>query len=98
MAIPQSFSITLGNETYKVTIVWNTIGGLWILNLNDSSGNPVIQGIPLVTGLGLLRQYGYLGLDGDLFIQSTTDPYALPTFEGLGSTSNIYYTTDQSIL
>jgi hypothetical protein len=98
MAIPQTFSITLGSESYKVTLVWNTIANLWILDLNDSSGNPIIQGIPLVTGLGLLRQYGYLDFDGDLFVQSTTDPYALPTFAGFGSTSNLFYTTDESIL
>lgn len=98
MAIPQQFSITLGGESYKISLVWNSIGQVWMMNLNDSSNNPIVNGIPLVTGIGLLRQYGYLGFEGDLFVQSTTNPDALPTFNGLGSTSNLYYTTDESAI
>jgi len=98
MALAQQFSITLGSETYKINLVWNNVGGLWIMNLNDASNNPIVHGIPLVTGIGLLRQYGYLGFEGDLFVQSNNDPDALPTYAGLGVTSQLYYTTDKSAI
>lgn len=98
MAIPQKFSITLGSETYKINLVWNNIGQVWIMDLNDASNNPIVNGIPLVTGIGLLRQYGYLGFEGDMFVQSNNNPDALPTFSGLGITSNLYYTSDNSVI
>ena len=98
MAIPQKFAISLGGQSYNLNLYWNTVNQTWILDINDSGNNPIVNGIQLVTGIGLLHQYAYLGFVGDLFIQTSNDPDALPTYSGMGTTSGLYYTTDTSVI
>lgn len=94
MGVAQQFSVSLGGETYNLRIVWNAIGQIWVMDINDSGNNPIVNGISLVTGIGLLRQYAYLDIAGDFFVQSSNQADALPTYSGLGSTSQLYWTTD----
>ena len=95
---PQSFNITLGGTTYEFTLQYRNdpagLGG-WCLDIADRFGNAIVQGIPLVTGINLLAQYGYLniGNGGGLWVQTTDDPDAVPTFENLGSSGQIYWVT-----
>lgn len=89
---PQTFSITLGNQGYQLTVVWRDPFG-WYLDIADSAGNPLVQSIPLVTGADLLAQYGYLGINGQLRVQTDNDPDAVPTFENLGKQSHLYFVT-----
>jgi len=98
MAIPQTFSISLGGNTYNLNLYWNTVNQTWILDINDSGNNPIVNGIQLVTGIGLLRQYRYLGFVGDLFVQTSNNPDALPTYDGMGTSSGLYYTSDESTI
>lgn len=91
---PQNFTIALGVTTYQMRVWWNnaTNGG-WTLDIADASGVPIVQGIPLVTGANLLRQYAYLGLNqGILSVQTDFDIDAVPTFTNLGQTSHLYFT------
>jgi hypothetical protein len=96
MGVPQQFTISLGGETYNLKIVWNNIGQEWIMDINDSSNNPIVAGIALVTGIGLLRQYGYLDIagGGDFFVQTANDPDAPLTYASFGSNGYLYFTTD----
>jgi hypothetical protein len=89
----QTFSVTLAGATYDMTLTWRdapALGGGWMLDLADASGNPLIQGIPLVTGADLLAQHAHLGLGFQLYIQSDGDPAAAPTYTSLGVTSHLY--------
>ncbi len=91
---PQTFSITLGGVSYNLTLQYRSDPeGGWILDIADQSDNPILQGIPLVTGTNLLAQYAYLGLNGALYCQTSTDPDAVPTFDNLGSDGLIYWVT-----
>lgn len=92
-AEPQSFQIALGSNTYNVTVSWNSIATCWVVDLADDVGTPILQGLPLVTGLDLLRQYQYLGLGGSLIAQSDTNPDLVPEFDTLGSSSHLYFVT-----
>jgi hypothetical protein len=91
---PQKFSITLSGSEYEMLLLWrNAQDAGWTLDIADTLGNPIIQGIPLVTGCNLLEQYDYLGFDGMLWVQTTADPDAVPTFDTIGSASHLYWYT-----
>lgn len=91
---PQTLSITLAGVTYNLRLSWNWTGQNWVLDLLDVNENPLVNGIPLVTGADLLAQYGYLNLGGQLVVQTTNDAAAVPTFTNLGSQSNLYFVTN----
>ncbi len=92
---PQSqvFSIALNGVTYNLTLMWRTAPapGNWVLDIADSANNPLIQGIPLVTGCDLLGQYEYLGIGGGLWVSTDGDPSAIPTYSNLGTLSHLYF-------
>jgi hypothetical protein len=89
---PQSFAISLSGVAYTMTFQYRsaTEGG-WILDIGDALGNPMVCGIPLVTGHNLLEQYDSLGFPGELWVMSDGVPDAVPTFANLGSSSHVYY-------
>jgi len=88
---PQSFSISIAGATYNLRLTYqNVADGGWVLDLSDSSGNAIVQGIPLVTGADLLAQYGYLGLGFSLVVNTDGDADAVPTFANLGTLSHLY--------
>jgi hypothetical protein len=68
----------------------NVIGG-WVLDISDINNNPIICGIPLVTGIDLLYQYQYLGIGGSLIVATDGSPDTPPTFDNLGSTGHVYF-------
>ncbi len=96
-AVPQSFSISLNSVIYNLTIVWNTQSTSWTLDIADVNSNPILQGIPLITGADLLEQYAYAGIGGSLYVQSDGDQTAVPTFSNLGTTGHLYFVTPQDL-
>lgn len=93
-AEPQSFTISLAGIEYKLRVVYADVAeGGWVVDIADVSGNPIVAGIPLVTGHDLLEQYAYLGLGGQLVVATDGDPDAVPTFANLGTTSHLYFIT-----
>lgn len=91
---PQTLAVSLVGTTYNLTIKWNTIDQLWVLDLYDSNNNLLVGGINMVPGQNLLSPYGYLEIGGQLIIQTDNDPNANPTFDSLGSTTHLYFLTD----
>jgi hypothetical protein len=89
---PQSFTVSLAGFDYQLTLKYrNTDDGGWTLDIADSTGNPLLSGEPLVTGIDLLDQYQHLGFNGSLYVQTTADPDAVPTFENLGTDALLYW-------
>lgn len=94
-ADPQTFKITLGKIDYRLTVQYRNAGGAgWILDVADEDGNPMVSGIPLVTGVDLLGQCAYLGFGGRLWVQGAADPDDVPTFDDLGVGSKVYWVAD----
>ncbi|WP_288074679.1 hypothetical protein [Pseudomonas sp.] len=88
----QRFRITLSGVEYQLAIQWrNAAEAGWVLDIADSSGAAIVKGIPLVTGCDLLEQYRHLGLTGTLWVQTTSDPDAVPTFDNLGDGAHLYW-------
>lgn len=91
IASPQSLNISLLGVQYGLLITWNPQSQVWLLDIADNQNNPLVQGIPMVTGTDLLGQYAYLGLGGSLFVYVDYNPDALPSFTDLGQQSNLYF-------
>ena len=95
IASPQTLSISLNGVLYNLSLAWNTISASWTLDIADVNNNDLITGIPLVTGCDLLEQYAYVGIDGSLYVVTSGDPSATPTFLTLGNASNLCFVTPQ---
>lgn len=98
--MPQAFAISLAGVTYNLTLKWNDVlyrGGLvtpcWMLDIADANNVPLATGLPLVTGADLLAQHPYLGIGGQLIVQSDNDPNLVPDFDTLGRTGQLYFVT-----
>lgn len=90
----QTFTVTLSGVIYTFTLQYRNIDqGGWVLDIGDVTNTPILQGIPLVTGTDLLGKYAYLGFVGGLYVQTTTDPDAVPTFDNIGIDGQLYYVT-----
>lgn len=87
---PQTFTIPVAGTTYGLTVRWNVPNDSWILDIADVSGNPIVSGIPMVTGSDLLEQFGYLSFGFSLVAQTDNAPDAVPTFDNLGTTGHLY--------
>ena len=90
---PQRFSVTLAGVVYQMKLRWHAKSDAWILDIADSEGAAIVQGIPLVTGVDILGQYGYLGIGGQLIAQTDFDPSAPPSATNLGTTGHLYFVT-----
>ncbi|WP_213993455.1 hypothetical protein [Sodalis sp. dw_96] len=91
----QTFFIKLAGTLYKMTLLWRDSAG-WILDIADSAGNALIQGIPLVINVDLLAQYAYLGFNGQLMVMLDDDDQLLPTSTDLGNSSHVYFISASS--
>ncbi len=89
----QTFRINLAGVTYSINLYWNAISGFWCIDVADTSGNPLVNGIPLVANTDLLAQYPELNFNGQLIVQSDNDPNAAPTSDNLGTASHLYFVT-----
>jgi hypothetical protein len=88
---PQTLSVTLGGNQYNLRVLWNNAASCWVLDIYDASNNPVVLGIAVVTGVDLLRQFGYLNFGGQLIAQTDFDTLAVPTADNLGTNGNLYF-------
>lgn len=92
-AEPQTFKIPIGGTTYGLTVRWNVPNASWIIDIADASGNPIVSGIPMVTGADLLEQFGYLSFGFQLIAQTDNSPDTVPTFDAMGTTAHLYAVT-----
>lgn len=90
----QTFPITLNGTAYRLTFTYRDADEAgWIMAIADTDGTTILSGVPLVTGCDLLAPYAHLGLGGAMLVVSDGEPDAVPTFDGLGSTSHLYWIT-----
>lgn len=95
----QTFKVQLSGTVYTFTLIYRDDPGGeggWVLDIGDSLNNPILRGIPLVTGADLLAQYEYLGFGGQLIVATSSNPGDVPLFTNLGSDANLYWIPDAS--
>jgi hypothetical protein len=89
---PQRMTLNLGGSIYQLRFGFaNEAEGGWFMDIADSLGNPMVTGIPLVTGADLLAQYRYLGIPGRLWVTTDGAPNAVPTYANLGSAGHLFF-------
>ena len=88
---PQTFSASLGGTVYQITLLWNSVGGFWVIDIADQNGGVILQGIPLVANVDLLEQFAYLGFGGKLVVQTDGNPLVDSTLDNLGVNSHVYF-------
>ena len=75
----QSLRVTLtingGTQTFRLRLVYNQVAPWWSLDISDDSGNPLVLGIPLLTGVwpaaNVLAPYDYMRI-GSLYVINQT--------------------------
>ena len=88
---PQAFTVDVVGVSLRLRFSYqNAPDGGWIMDINDVDGNPLVLGHPLVTGQDLLEQYPDLGIPAVMWVATSSDPDAVPTFENLGETAHLY--------
>ena len=93
---PQSFQIALSGIEYIITCKWNdSPEGGWVLDFADGlTETPIVANIPLVTGINLLDGLSYLNINGELYVFTDGDDFAVPTLLNLGIESKLYFSTE----
>lgn len=92
---PQTLTMALGGVDRRLTVTWREAPEAgWILDIADTTGAPIVSGLPLVTGADLLAQHQHLGLGAQLWVATDGDPDAVPTFDNLGTAARLYLVVD----
>lgn len=92
--LPQQFTIDLAGVTYTLVNKWNDMAQSWYLDILNEAQEPVVAGMPFVTGADLLEGLEYLGIGGALTVYTNGDAAAVPTLDNLGTDCNLYFQTD----
>lgn len=78
-------------QTYSLRLIYEFgPDDCWLLDISDSFGNPIVCGIPLVTGCDLLAQFAYLGFGCSLYCTTDGDRPTPPKWWNLGSTAHLW--------
>lgn len=93
---PQTFEINLAGTDYLLTCRFNNSDEAgWFLDIaNAETAEPIVAGIPIITGADLLAGLAYLGIGGQLFCYTDGAATAVPTYENLGIESHVFFQTE----
>lgn len=91
--IPQQFTISLNGIDYVMNSKWNVNSG-WIIDIMDAQKNPLVFDIPLTTGLDILEPFPECGIEGQMFVLTDGNDFAVPTLENLGVEANLYFVSN----
>lgn len=91
----QRFKLDLGGTTYNFRLTYNAAqDGCWVMDIGDDNGAVLVAGIPLVSGVDLLAQHRHLGFTGGLIVTTDRGAGEVPSFDGLGVTSRLFFIPD----
>lgn len=93
----QTFQIALAGVTYSITMWWSSTADCWNISIADANQIPIIDSIPLVTGVDLLGPFDYLQFGGQLVVQTDHSPDSVPTYTNLGTTGHVYFVVKTTI-
>lgn len=89
---PQTFTITLARQSYRCRLQWNVPADCWVLDFDDQYGEPILHGVPLVTGTDLLDGFEYLGFNGAMLVVTTASDTDMPPGRwDLGERGHLYF-------
>ena len=86
----QTLGIALIGVTYRLTVQWRNAFSTWFLDIADTNGNPLLQGLALVSGCDLLQEHQELGIGGTLVMLCDAG-VAAPAFDNLGTSAHLLF-------
>jgi hypothetical protein len=97
----QKFKVTINGLDYGMRLLWNKASSCWVIDIYTDGGDPLLMGMPLITGIDLLLQFEYLGIGkNDETVTLTqlivmtyavgVSPDTVPTWENLGTDGFLY--------
>lgn len=88
---PQRLAVSLGGVTYRMSVRWNDHSRVWVVDVGNDAGVPIVSSVPLVTGCDLMEQYRHLGIGGELWAWGPND--FPPGYEDLGTSGGLAFVT-----
>ena len=87
-----NFNAVIDTFPLRFRQVWNSRESAWRLDIQDSAGVPIVQGLKLLPNKNLTGRYVDERLPvGDFFFLSVDDNRDRPTFDNLGKAQKLYY-------
>jgi len=94
--VPQSFDIEMAGRSLTIYTKWNDSSKVWEFDLFDIDQNKYLfAGMGIVAGTDYLSQFKFLGIPGILAVYTDGGSDDNPTFDNLGSESNMYWLVEQ---
>lgn len=90
----QEFSITISDDVYDIRIVLNSRTGIWTIGFAQS-GTDLLNGIALVGGVDILRQFNIPITNA--FVINLENPDLDPSKTNLGTVAKLFILTDEEV-
>ena len=90
-AFAQQFQIPLGGLSYTLRLTWNPPAACWLLDMADQNNATLITSLPLQPGANMLAQFAYLGIPGELWVETDGEVTKTPGYPDLGVSGHLYY-------
>jgi hypothetical protein len=87
----QLFSITLQGEKYDCRVIWNFRWGVWTISFSQG-GEVLHNGIPIVSGVDLTKQYNFP--IRNMYAVNLSNPDIDATDSNLGSSAKLFILED----
>ena len=90
----QQMTVPIGDEQFTFRFAWSdSPDGGWFIDVLRLDGSPLVRGLPLTAGENVLQQFDYLGIPGEIRVQTDNDPLVEPTYDNLGLNGRVFFVT-----
>lgn len=87
-----TFNISLSGTIFNVQVIFNVRMNRYVMNINDTSGNPILGGIPVLIERNLTGQYVTLAIpEGTFFCTDDSGQDQQPTQFSFGVDHTMFY-------
>lgn len=87
-----TFRVDLSNVIFTISVRYNTRMSRWIVDVQDSSGNPIVMGLPVLLEGDLYSRFGRAALpEGIMVAIADTLDQLQPTRNSFGNTHSLLY-------
>jgi len=95
----QTLTVELDGNPYGVRVTWNERFGYWSLSLYTVAGDPLVEGIKMVTNYDLTSRFKDERMPyGALYFVREKGPYKRPGYDDLAVTHALYYYSPDSVV
>ena len=90
----QQIQIALADIEYTVRFGWcDAPGGGWFIDMTDIDGTPLLRGLALTAGENVLQQFAYLGIPGEIRVETDGSDLVEPSYDNLGANGKVLFIT-----